>query len=82
MRPAPPGVPLASSTSSERVAARRLVERVVPLIVWPGIYNAQELSALLGFPIDAVAIPGLVLGRLPITPRLAIGAAPRHGGDW
>lgn len=71
-----PGVHLQRSWQSERSVARRVARRHLPLIEWPTTLNAQELSGLVGWPIEAVSVPGLVLGasRLvaagPIVPRV------------
>lgn len=57
-----PGVHLRRRMLGEGHAVARLRGRVVPLLLWPGIYNAQELSGLLGWPIGVEQVAGLVLG--------------------
>ena len=45
--------------------------------MWPGTFNAQELSGLVGWPVGATALPGVDLGgvrQLPPSPKL-----PRTG---
>ena len=70
-----PGVHLQRRLAGPRAAARRLVLQLPPLNRWGGTYNSVELTGLLGWPLEAVAIPGVVLGgsRLvaasPLIPR-------------
>lgn len=45
-----------------------MIQRRVPFAEWPGAFNAQELSGLVGWPVGAVAIPGLVLGGCRLVP--------------
>lgn len=66
-----PGVHLRRRLLPQRALAHRIAARVVPLAVWPGTYNAQELSGLIGWPIETTALPGVVLGgcrQLPASP--------------
>jgi hypothetical protein len=57
-----PGVHLGRRTVSEAAVAKRMIERRVPLVSWPATFNSQELLGLIGWPIEAVAVPGLALG--------------------
>ncbi|MGO9559413.1 MAG: type IV secretory system conjugative DNA transfer family protein, partial [Acidimicrobiales bacterium] len=57
--------------------AKRMIERRAPLVSWPATFNSQELSGLIGWPIDALAVPGLALGGCRLVP--ASPAIPRSG---
>lgn len=57
-----PGVHLHRRSLLPGSASRRTLTRSVPLVVWPGAYNAQELSGLIGWPIGVTSLPGLTLG--------------------
>ncbi len=57
-----PGVHLGRRMVSEASVAKRMIERRSPLVSWPATFNSQELSGLIGWPIEAVAVPGLILG--------------------
>ena len=57
-----PGSALVRRTLPWRVVAARIRERSIPITIWPAILNTRELAGLLGFPIDDVRAPGLVLG--------------------
>jgi Type IV secretory system Conjugative DNA transfer len=77
-----PGVHLERRWMGEQTAARRTGERTAPLIEWPGAYNTSELARLIGFPIDAVSIPGLILGGCrPLAPSPAIPTTGTVVGD-
>lgn len=68
-----PGVHLQRRLINERFVAARLNQHRVPLIAWPGAFNAEELSGLIGLPIDATSIPGLLLGgcrQVAASPRV------------
>lgn len=68
-----PGAALIRRTLPWRVVASRVRDRSIPLTVWPAILNTRELAGLLGFPLDDVRVPGLVLGpsrQLPPPPDL------------
>lgn len=72
-----PGVHLERRWLSSREVARRTSERRAPLVEWPGAYNTSELARLIGWPIDAVAVPGLMLGNCrPLAPSPAV---PQRG---
>lgn len=57
-----PGVHLQRSLRPERWTAADLHRRLSPLFAWPLLLNAQELSGLLGIPVEAEQVPGLHLG--------------------
>jgi hypothetical protein len=72
-----PGVHLTRRWLGEKPAAKRVRDRQAPLVEWPGAYNTSELARLIGFPIEAVSVPGLMLGGCrPLAPSPAI---PRLG---
>jgi hypothetical protein len=57
-----PGARLYRSRRSSRQAERRLLARSLPVLTYPVILNAAELSALVGFPVGDLSLPGLALG--------------------
>ncbi len=57
-----PGVHLTRRLKSEAQVARRMIERRAPLLAWPVTINSAELSGLVGWPVEAIALPGLRLG--------------------
>ena len=57
-----PGSALVRRTLPWRVVAARSRDRSIPITIWPAVLNTRELAGLLGFPIDDVRVPGLVLG--------------------
>lgn len=57
-----PGSALVRRMLPWRIVAARIRDRSIPVTVWPAILNTDELAGLLGFPIDDVQAPGLVLG--------------------
>jgi hypothetical protein len=72
-----PGVHLSRRMVSEARTAKRMIERRAPLVSWPATFNSHELSGLIGWPIEAVAVPGLALGGCRLVP--ASPAIPRSG---
>jgi hypothetical protein len=56
---------------------KSMIERRTPLVAWPATFNSQELLGLIGWPIDAVAVPGLTLGGCRLV--AASPAIPRSG---
>jgi hypothetical protein len=46
----------------DRWARQRLMRGTVPLLVWPLLLNAAELAGVLGWPIEALYLPGVTLG--------------------
>jgi hypothetical protein len=72
-----PGSALVRRVLPWRVVAARIRDRSIPITIWPAILNTRELAGLIGFPIDNIQAPGLVLGtarQLPPPPDL-----PRKG---
>jgi hypothetical protein len=57
-----PGVHLQQSIQPGAWTAASLRRRSAPLFEWPLVLNAQELAGLLGVPVEAEQVPGLVLG--------------------
>ena len=57
-----PGVHLQRRLALERGVARAMTRRAAPALVWPSTYNVQELSGLVGWPVGAISVPGLLLG--------------------
>jgi hypothetical protein len=84
-----PGVHLRRRSLVGRAAsAGRLIDRRVPLAVWPGLFNAEELAGLVGWPIGVEQLPGLLLGgrALPPSPQIVgrgtvIGEATFPGSE-
>lgn len=77
-----PGVHLERRWMSGREVARRTSERRAPLVECPGAYNTSELARLIGWPIDAVAVPGLMLGNCrPLAPSPAVPTSGTVIGD-
>jgi hypothetical protein len=72
-----PGVHLSARMVSQGTIAKRMIERQVPLVAWPATFNSQELCGLIGWPIDGVAVPGLMLGGCRLV--AASPAIPRFG---
>lgn len=50
------------------IAVRRLANRRIPLLRYPCVFNAEELSALLGLPIGELELEGLSLGVSRLRP--------------
>jgi hypothetical protein len=77
-----PGVHLQRRWIGEAAAARRTRERLAPLSEWPGAFNTAELVRLIGWPIKAISVPGLVLGGCrPLAPSPAIASVGTVIGD-
>ena len=57
-----PGVHLRRRLIPEYWVARGVRNRSLPLFSWPLLCNAEELSGLIGIPVEAEQIPGLILG--------------------
>jgi DNA helicase HerA-like ATPase len=57
-----PGVHLRVRLLPSRLIARRMSNRAIPLMRWPGVLNAAELAGLVGFPVGDVLVSGLSLG--------------------
>jgi hypothetical protein len=72
-----PGVHLRRRAVSEATVAKRMIERRTPFAAWPGVFNTEELSGLVGWPVEAVAVPGLALGGCRLVPASPL--VPRSG---
>jgi hypothetical protein len=57
-----PGAALVRRILPWRIVAARIRDRSIPITTWPAILNTRELTGLLGFPIDGVQAPGMILG--------------------
>lgn len=72
-----PGVHLRRRMVTASWVARSMQLRRGSFSAWPGTYNVEELTGLIGWPIKQLAIPGLILGgcrQIPASPLL-----PRTG---
>jgi hypothetical protein len=72
-----PGAALVRRILPWRVVAGRARDRSIPLTIWPAVLNTDELTGLLGFPLDGATAVGLNLNasrQLPPTPDF-----PRRG---
>lgn len=68
-----PGVHFQRRTIPSSWVAQSIVQRRVPLTVWPAVLNAEELTAFIGWPVELVGMPGLALGgcrQLPASPAV------------
>ena len=72
-----PGVHLQRRLLRSDAVARTVMRRSAPIIVWPGTFNADELSGLLGWPVGVSSLPGLVLGGCR-----QIAASPLVSAHW
>jgi hypothetical protein len=72
-----PGVHLTRRLIPESTVARHMIERRAPQVTWPTTFNSQELSGLVGWPVDAIAVPGLPLGGCRLVPASPV--IPRVG---
>ncbi len=72
-----PGVHLRRRALPNRWVARWMAIRKAPLSAWPTTLNSEELTGFIGWPVDVVALPGLVLGgcrQIPPSPLVpAVG---------
>jgi Type IV secretory system Conjugative DNA transfer len=72
-----PGVHLERRMIPSRRVGRSMALRRVPLSAWPATLNSEELTGLIGWPVEIVAMPGLSLGgcrQVPASPMV-----PRTG---
>jgi hypothetical protein len=72
-----PGVQLRRRMLSNRHVRSSISRRRAPLSAWPGAFNSEELTGLIGWPVGVVAMPGLALGgcrQVPASPLI-----PRFG---
>jgi energy-coupling factor transporter ATP-binding protein EcfA2 len=68
-----PGVHLRRRTLPSRWVAKSLTVRRAPLSAWPATLNSEELAGLIGWPVDVVAMPGLIQGgarQIPPSPMI------------
>ncbi len=63
-----PGVHLRRRLVPKTSVATQLGLRRPPLITWPTTLNATEAAGLIGWPVGAVAVPGLALGGCRLVP--------------
>lgn len=64
-----PGTLLRRRLLSAGSVARRILTTWRPLAGWPALLNAEEVTGLIGFPVDATSLPGVEFGTsrpLPI----------------
>jgi energy-coupling factor transporter ATP-binding protein EcfA2 len=72
-----PGVHLERRLLLSRWVRRSMADRQIPFSAWPVTVNSEELTALVGWPVELAAMPGLILGgcrQVPASPLIA-----RHG---
>ncbi len=75
-----PGVSLRSRRGRQTLLRTRFMESRVPHFDWPVILNADELAALLGWPLGELRLPGLTTGvarQLP--PALSLARSEDQG---
>ncbi len=68
-----PGVHLRRRLIPSSWAVHAVRRRALPMFAWPIICNSQELAGLIGIPVEAEQIPGLLLGgcrRLAASPQI------------
>jgi hypothetical protein len=66
-----PGAHLQRRTQFTKWVASSMAKRRPPLSTWPATLNTEELVGFVGWPINLVAMPGLVLGgcrQVPASP--------------
>jgi Type IV secretory system Conjugative DNA transfer len=69
-----PGVHLRRRALPRWWVNQSLTRRRAPLSAWPATLNSEELSSLIGWPIEVVAMPGLILGgcrQVPASPLIS-----------
>ncbi len=72
-----PGVGVRYRLLSSAEAAHRLNRRHLPWLHWPVLLNTDELSALIGWPVDVGVMPGLERGHARTLP--VAGSIPSRG---
>ena len=73
-----PGVAVVRRSVPSRLVVRRLMDRALPVTVWPFAINVREAAGLVGVPVgEGLIVPGLVLGR---SRQLPPGPVPSQGG--
>jgi energy-coupling factor transporter ATP-binding protein EcfA2 len=68
-----PGVHLQRRMLLSRWVRRSMADRQAPLSAWPITLNSEELTGLVGWPVELVAMPGLILGgcrQVPASPLI------------
>ncbi len=68
-----PGVHLRRRALPSRWVARSMAVRRTPLSAWPSTLNSEELTGFVGWPVELVAMPGLILGgcrQIPPSPLI------------
>lgn len=77
-----PGVHIRRRMLPKQIVARRLRHRHVPSGRWPMPLNTTELSGLLGWPFDAMTVPGLTMaGCRPLPVSSVVPATGSVIGD-
>ena len=70
------GVHLTRRLLPESLIARRIADRHVPAVRWPGVFNVAELAGLVGWPVGVEQMPGLHLGTARrLAPSRAVGSS-------
>lgn len=72
-----PGVSVRARLVPWQWSADGLTRRLVPLLAWPMVLNANEAAGLVGLPVGEVQLPGLSLGAARQLPPA--NAMPAHG---
>lgn len=68
-----PGVHLERRLLPSHSVRRSMSTRKAPVSAWPFTLNAEELTGFVGWPVELVAMPGLVLGgcrQIPASPLI------------
>lgn len=66
-----PGVHLRRRNLPNFLVSKAMAARRVPRSAWPTTFNSEELAGLVGWPVEIVAMPGLILGgcrQIPASP--------------
>jgi hypothetical protein len=79
-----PGVHLQRRRLPERVVAHRVSHRGVPIGAWPSVMNIEELTGLIGWPIDAGHLSGVSVAgsRQLAVPRAVATTGTLIGDGW
>jgi energy-coupling factor transporter ATP-binding protein EcfA2 len=71
------GVHFSRCSLPSKWVSRSMASRRTPFAAWPGTFNVEELAGLVGWPVEQLAVPGLLLGgcrQIPASPLLpAVG---------
>jgi energy-coupling factor transporter ATP-binding protein EcfA2 len=68
-----PGVHLRRRTLPSRWVSKSIALRRAPLSAWPATLTSEELTGFIGWPIEVVGMPGLILGgcrQIPPSPLI------------